>query len=363
MEIDDSAFTDLKVYVNGFEIDQYSFVLVTTLGSPSTSEVVLRIPTSRVKYNDHVTVIQPLPDQERLQEGLDTGALIEDYEYTSVDYINQFGQTQTKYYFWVQDKGTKRNNRSLSPLESQRQLISIPTPYIFFQGIRRPARVFVDGNPVNLPLRFSQSVIKGLRGIVNADRRYVLRYTRDYTLRDTLDHGSSALQLKNKHTEWELIREEQPSKIRRALWDLVTECIIGEKLDGSIRIPSLTRELYDTKFQTDTQYGLGRDQAIANGELALDAILYYLTNPENDFRPIDINIFFQQFSFDTRDNIVAAMDRIYNAFAAIHVNKIFFSVLHDAAFSQKNNYIDIFKTSMIALHGVKPFQVGGLFDD
>jgi len=234
---------------------------------------------------------------------------------------------------------------------------------MFFQKVRQPTVVFVDGYPVALPLRMSQSIIRGLRGVVNEDRRYVLRYTRDYTLRDSLDRGTSGLQLKNKHTEWELIRQEQPSKIRRALWDRVTECIIGEKLDGSARVPSLSRELYDTKYQADTQYGLGREQAFANSDLALAAVVAYLINSENDFRPIDINVFFQDYSFDTPENIIAAMDRIYTAFAAIHVNKIFFSVLHDAGFSKKQKYAEIFKTSMIALHGVKPFQVGGLFDD
>ena len=351
----------VSAYANGLVVP--SSLSIVSYGSPTVHEYVLTFAADDVKRADHITVVQPVPSGDRLERGIGSGALSEQYEYTTTTYVDSFGVEQTKYFFWVEDKTTKRSYRTLSPAESERQIVSIPSPYIFFQKVRRPTVVFVDGYPITLPLRMSQSIIRGLRGIVNDDRRYVLRYTRDYTLRDSLDKGSSKLQLKNKHTEWELIREEQPSKIRRALWDKVTESIIGVKLDGTTRVPSLSRELYDTKYEADTQYGLGRDQAFANGTLAIAAVLAYLIDEENDFRPIDINVFFQDYSFDTPENIVAAMDRIYTAFAAIHVNKIFFSVLHDAAFSKKQKYAEIFKTSMIALHGVKPFQVGGLFDD
>ncbi len=56
------------------------------------------------------------------------------------------------------------------------------------------------------------------------------------------------------------------------------------------------------------------------------------------------------------------MNTIYNTFAFEHVNRIYFSVLFDA-FSLKDKYEDIFKTSMVALHGIRPFQVAGVFDD
>lgn len=451
---EDDAFK-IRVFVNGIETTNFQLDFNAELGSPSTYKFVLTLNSPEVKFQDHITVVRELPSDDRIQQGVASGALREEYEYTSVNYYDEFGRQQTKYYFWVQDKVTKRSSRTLSPVEAQRQFVSIPIPYLFFQRVRRPTQVFVDGIPQILPLRFSQTIIRGLRGIINANRRYVLRFTRDYTLRDSLEHttqrrplfratrivsisdggggynegdiltvvggyGTSAeltvtetseggtiteaiiskqgayvtaplttpatitdgdgsdavitleytsvispqlLQLKNKHAEWELIREEQPSKIRRELWDKITESIIGTTLSGNRRVPSLTRELYDIKYEADTQYGLGRDQSFANGGLALAAVLSYLTNPNNDFRPIDINAFFQDHSFDTIDNTINAMNRIYDAFAAIHVNKIFFSVLHNAAFSQKTKYADLFKTSMVALHGIKPLQVGGVFDD
>ena len=189
----------------------------------------------------------------------------------------------------------------------------------------------------------------------------MVRWTRDFTLRDQL--APDNLRKKNLHEQWEMIRQEMPYHIHRWLWDRVTEAIVGYKLtDTSVRVPSYQRELYDQEFETDTQYGLGDGQAFVNGQLALATILADLNNPDNDFAPIDINVFFEQNSFDTADNIIAAMNDIYNNFPFIHVNRMFFECLLDA-FSTKSKYEDIFKTSMIAVHGIRPFQVGGLFDD
>jgi hypothetical protein len=213
------------------------------------------------------------------------------------------------------------------------------------------------------PDRQTQAIIRGLRGLVTSNRRFTLRYTRDFTLRDNLDNGNTALDLKQTHQEWQLIREEQPFLIPRELWDRVTEAIVGFELDNTgTRVPSLERELYDTTYGTDTRFGLGDGQAFTDGATALQTILSDLQNPENDFPAVDINTFFATNSFDTDDNIIAAMATIYNTFTFTDVNRIWFSVLHDA-FSFKKEYPDIFKTSMVAIHGIRPFQVAGLFDD
>jgi hypothetical protein len=56
------------------------------------------------------------------------------------------------------------------------------------------------------------------------------------------------------------------------------------------------------------------------------------------------------------------MDNIYNTFTVQNVNRIYFSVLFDA-FTTKAKYPGIFKTSMVSLHGIRPFQSSGVFDD
>ena len=215
----------------------------------------------------------------------------------------------------------------------------------------------------NLPDRNVEAVIRGLRGIVTDNRRYTLRFLRDFTLRDNLETGTSSLNLKNAHQEWQLIREQQPFLITRPLWDRVTEAIVGFKLDSpGTRVPSLERELYDTTYGTDTRIGLRDNQSFTEGLTALQTILADLQNPENEFPAVDINAFFASNSFDTADNIIAAMDTIYSTFTFTDVNRMWFEVLHDA-FSFKQEYPDIFKTSMVAIHGIRPFQVAGLFDD
>lgn len=217
--------------------------------------------------------------------------------------------------------------------------------------------------PTPLPIRFVQAIVRGLRGVINDDDRYVIRWTRDFTLRDTLETGDSELQNKNLHQQWELLRREQPTVIPRRLWNKVTEAIVGFKLDDpTTRVPSFERELYDEENGTSTRIGLGTGQAFANGELALATILADLNNPDIDFAPVDINVFFQNHDFDTSENIIDAMDTIYNTFPFIHVNRMFFDVLLDGL-SEQAKYADVFKTSMIALHGIRPFQVAGIFDD
>jgi len=147
------------------------------------------------------------------------------------------------------------------------------------------------------------------------------------------------------------------------MWDKVTEAMVGYLLDDpSIRVPSFEYELYDEKYGTDTQYGLGNNQAFVDGNLAASSILAYLVDPNISFAPIDINTFFTNYNFDTNENIIEAMNAIYDTFAVQNINRMYFSVLYDA-FTTKTKYPGIFKTSMVSLHGIRPFQSSGVFDD
>lgn len=342
----------VNVYVNG-QI-RSSGVVVSPMGE---------VTVTNLNLVDRVCVELPVPtDEDYIANEIVAGNLLQEYEYTTVKYFDALGQERTKYYFWVVDK-TTRGNKTMPPSEAQDLLVEIPVPYMFFQGVEDSLQTTFGAVPVTLPVRFTKAVVHGLRGIVGDDLRYVLRWTRDFTLRDSLDDGSSALQKKNLHQQWELIRRDQPSHIPRWLWDKVTEAIVGHKLtDSSARVPSYERELYDEENGTDTQFGLRDGQAIADGTLALATILADLNNPNNDFAPVDINVFFDTYNFDTPEAIEEAMNVIYNTFVFSHVNRMFFDVLLDGL-SMAGKYEDIFKTSMVALHGIRPLQVGGAFDD
>jgi hypothetical protein len=217
-----------------------------------------------------------------------------------------------------------------------------------------------------LPKRFTQVIIRGLQGIVFDDSRYTVRFTRDFTLRDKIDVDNletSPLELNNLHEEWKIFRKEQSGKIDRWMWDKITESMVGYTLaDPTIRVPSFEYELYDEKYGTDTQYGLGTNQAFVDSTLAISSILAYLIDPTVSFTPIDINIFFTDYNFDTPEDIIEAMDVIYNTFTVTNINRMYFSVLNDA-FTTKAKYPGIFKTSMVSLHGIRPFQSSGVFDD
>ncbi|MGI0075809.1 MAG: hypothetical protein ACREAU_00190 [Nitrosopumilaceae archaeon] len=234
--------------------------------------------------------------------------------------------------------------------------------------IEETAQIIIDYthesvNKLFLPLRYIQVIVRGLRGVINDVNRYTLRFTRDYTLRDSLEHGETPLDLKNLHQEWELFRERQINHVRRELWDRITESIIGFKLaDNTVVVPAGNRTIYDQLNLTDTRFGLGPDQAFVDGPTALSTILSDLTNPDIQFYPIDIGVFFINHSFDTPENIIIAMNALYNTFSSEHINRIFFSVLHDA-FVTKARFAELFKTSMISVHGIRILETQSFSDD
>lgn len=290
----------------------------------------------------------------------------EDYNYSQTTRIDEFDNQVPVYYFWVENK-TVRENNNISMRQAVADLKNIPTPYVILDKL-------LD-ETATLPRRYTQLIVRGLAGVVDDEDRYVLRFTKDFSLRDKLHTrnytsdlpnnfaqvGTQPVGVKTLHTEWALIREKQLSPIPRELWDKITESIIARKLeDPSSRVPSLARELYDLSHGTDTRYGLGEDQAFVDGSLAIATILHDLQDPTNDFSPININSFFASHDFDTEQGIVKAMDDIYESFPADAVNRIFFKVLLDAL-TTKQDYPDIFKTSWVALSGTQVLQTEALY--
>lgn len=448
---------EFDVVIEGFDNDDGTYTFTTT--AFADDEVADVYVSGKLVEQDHdfslsfdvtveatvfdrVSIRKHIPsDPEVIADGVDIGIYSEEYQYVQIDKRDEFGNEFNEYFFWVQHKGTKATSKGRT--DNLRNVVTnlknIPVPYMFFQELKPPTSVEIEGNQllsrieqhtttngqtsivtelpiapnttvvvvvdgipiptsdityvdgervvtftnhaqpgdqlmevvytglydetVHLPSRHVQMVSRGLRGIVDADRRYVLQYTRDFTLRDDLNTGKTPLEKKNLHSEWEMFRQHQPYHVNRVLWDKITESIVGYQLaDETIRVPSFERELYDDKYDTSTQYGIGDGQAFVNGGMAQASVLADLENPDNNFQPIDINVFFSRHSFDTVEGVVAAMDTIYNTYSHVHVNRIFFSVLQDAMSSQAQ-YADIMKTSMVSLHGIRPFQLAGIFDD
>lgn len=302
-----------------------------------------------------------------------------DYEYTQRQQFTDSAQIQTTYYFWVEDTLSRdiSDSASLSTFEISQQLRNIPSPYFVTQypkdddlivakygyGVSPVSPEFgasSDERYLTLPVLYRQAILRGAASFIRDDDRYIWRFTRDLSLRDSLKGG---LQLKNKHQEWFLFRQEQPSTIPSSLWIRLVESLVGYKLDNpAIRVPALERELFDAANNTDTRYGLGPNQAFVNKEYALRSIIAYLEDNTNDFSPVNIDDFFTRNNFDTPAAIITAMNEIFTTFTTTHINRIWFETLHDA-FSTRSKYKEIMKTSWVALHGIRVLEVGGLFDD
>ncbi len=372
----------IDVYINGvaatgftgspqFSTTVSAAGLVTISGTNPQDFITLR------KNKHIITDTEADFDPDVFDDGSNLIQFKSDHNFSTTFKVNNLDVQVPVYYFWVENK-TVREGDNITMRQAVSDLETIPTPYMIIDNLL--PELFGSpnvGSPlfVDAPRRYTQLILRGLAGIVDDVDRYVLRFTRDFTLRDSLNTrnyttdlttdflrvGAEPLDLKSHHTEWTLIREKQSSNIPRVLWDKITESMIASKLtDPTSRVPSLSRELYDVNFGTDTRYGLGDEQAFVDGVLARATLIDDLLDADNDFSPIDINTFFAAHDFDTNAGLVVVMNDIYNTFSFTSVNRIFFKILLDA-FTTKQKYADIFKTSWVALSGIQVFQTEELF--
>ena len=347
--IDISLMTDVRtddnieLYING--------TLITSFLYTATFDVATVYPT--IHDYDYITCVRQIPtDADVIAALVESGDYKYEYQYTLVETLDSFNNTVSTYFFWVENKIT-RTNHTMSSKQISEELDVCSVPYVVFDSFLPAAG--------NLPIRNNRIVVCGMQGTIRDNNRYVMRFVRDYTLRDSLTAQSDIKT--TVHEEWKMFRREQLSSIDRWMWDKITESMIGYKLNNvTVRVPSYERELYDTQYGTDTQYGLGDGQSFTNGELAKLTIMAYLEDPSVDFYPLDVGVFLDTYNMDTPENVIAFMNALYTTFSYTHVNRIYFSVLNDAL-SCKRKYSGLMKTSMVALHGVKPFLVGGIFDD
>jgi hypothetical protein len=363
----DTTVGDLiNVYVNGFFVEQVvvrDVVDRTTVPNDIFKEVTIE---TQLNPQDTVRLIKPLPTvstDAAFVIATSTSTTIQyqtDYPYTAINTVDNFGNVvSTKYYFWVRGKLSPSTGHDLSISDAAAQLAILPSPYVFFQDFQSlpgPEALEDDLNtePGFLdvtPGYYSQIIIKGVgNNIIQSNDRYSVRFTKDFTLRDSLE---GSISLKNKHEEWELIRQQQSEIIPLVLWNRVTESIAGFLLsDPTTPVPSLNRVFYDQQFGTSTQWGLGDQQSFVSAVLAVNTIINEINDTRFDLSPIDRDVFFATYSFDTPTDSIAAMNAIYNTFPPLVVNRIWFSVLMDALTLQ-SQMTDLFKTSYLALQGVR----------
>jgi hypothetical protein len=362
---------EFEIYVNG------RYAMNANLSAYKLLDFVNGVvptQTVRPKEADYIHLIQraPVPTQEEVEQGL--------YKYdTPYSVVERFdkirNETYNLYYFWVADKNeeipvTGDSFTTLS--EAERNLVNNPNPYMILSGLRPGdagygvvyGTVF-DEDDYKLPLRYTQIIVRGLRGKVKDEERYALRLAKDLTLRDELPSGDgleSFVHNKNRHVEWKLIREKQIYKIDRFLWDRLVEAAIGNRVtdgkpDYTVELPSLNRIVYDNAYDSDSRFGLGEEQVFCDRETAINTILGVLSDPAQVFTRVEISEFLAKYDFNYKSDIVAALAEIYNVFTVEEINKIFFAVLHDAM-TLKRQSPDIFKTSWVALQVAQGIQSG-----
>lgn len=394
----------VDVYVNG-----------SIQAREQTIDVNGNITVENAREQDQITLLIPLPTPEYLAEKIEQGIITIVNEFVYEANYDQNGNLIPKYYFWVTGRVSTQptNNHLLSPYQTQQQLVTIPAPYVLFEQPAQEDLLSINNQTFAFPKRMKGAVIHGLRGRINEDMRYILRFTRDFTLRDLLlpqpeyiaqfctdllcspevcvpgysddeydvcnysypDSGDSiqtvacpprginraspgeiVLRDKDYHEEWILLREKQVSTVPRWLWNKVIEAIVGYHLyDSTQRVPSYDKQLYDEQYGTATRFGFGEQQALVDGQLAYQLILQDLQDPNNDFTPINLRDFFDEYSFDTPENIIESMNAMYNTFAQTHINRMFFKVVH-TMLALKRKYSGIFKTSFISVHMKQQLQ-------
>jgi hypothetical protein len=364
----------VQIYRNGV------FDLSLDLGVYTISDYVdlnVSIPnqTSKPYPSDYISIIQQpyQPTAADLQNNL----YKIDTNYSVVSEINPLDGNSIDYYFyWVSGRTdieyNKIKNDTLTLASCANSMLCQSSPYMIIGGIRYSndfgfgilfGNTF-DEAPYDLPVRYTQMVLRGLNSIVSQNNRYTIRIINDYTLRGSLATNigelnfsspgePTPLSLNNVHTEWTLFREHQFSPIDRYLWDAITSSMIGYVVtngapDLSSSIPSQNRILYDSLNNATTSYGLEEGQIFMDSASALNIITSILNDPTQVYANIDINQFLLSNNFDSLNNIVNTMNAIYTSFAATNINYMFFQCLYHAmSLNLKNK--EIFKTSWVAL--------------
>lgn len=360
----------IKVFINKKKVDEAHWYTVAHSVLPRTT--VVKFDSSvKLKNGDLIEIIVDAykPTQEEASFDPDNNQdkddpmklyqFKEDYPHTKRDQYTDYGYKGTpKYYFWVTDAKSKMPGKKLSTSVITNLLTVNTDPFSVIQGLKY-------FNPIDeRPNRYSLLSVKNLNSIVGASNTYKLRFTTDFSLRDK----NTSLDLKNVHTEWIKIREQQSAKIPRTLWDSIINSMCGRSAIGE-QLPSYRRELYDRIHGTSYRYGFSPDQALGEADVITDTVRYTILNTKlhkyistSEFIPDSIN--FASFGNDSTgstysiskldyylsssDEIRKLMENIWTHASSKQINEIFFAVLNDALTYNKDMK-DIFKTSIVSM--------------
>jgi hypothetical protein len=273
---------------------------------------------------------------------------------------NEFGRvSKTRYYFWVKNKETPSAGKSLSVKLTAQQLKSHPGPYAVPQVLKRFNQL--DGRPN----RYSLLSVSGLTRFVRKNDSYKLRITENGSMRD----DDNDIALRTTHSEWKLIRRNQPTKIPKELWDKLVDTLCGETATGQT-LPFASYAEYDSRNGTTSRIGLKQGQVLADLSQAVATVKGTLLNTQvvaydeatGSFTPAPVQfVGYDITALDTYLETPAStrefMATLWNKAAARNLNELFFAVLDDSL-AASYELADIMKTSFVTLDEVRTVVVG-----
>ena len=275
-----------------------------------------------------------------------------DFEYVSLPIRDLEGSIiSTDYYFWVKNKTTTAHKKKASIQAIAQELREGPQNFITFQNL-------IPASQTQGP-RYDAITFSGLNFLVTKENTYKLRFTRNFTLRD----DPQGLDLKDTHTEWTLLRENQKMRIPEKLWQKLTDSVVGFD-EANNPIPSVRRELYDERNGTSIRYGFGVEQSLAPLNLLRNSIKYIIQNTKLviDVDGVNMSDYITFLDLDDPDAWFSTpqaaretMSLIWAEASIQQVNEIFFACMNEIL-ACNYELTDIFKTSRLSAHSIKVVQ-------
>jgi len=353
-----SSGDSLNVYVNG------EFLRSIEYDNASALEVMIDndITSGDIQQKDMLTLVRE--PHEPTQEELENEEYVIIYPHTKVKSFNTNSlEEEYIYFYWVSDMRSEKllQNTSLTLFDAERAYKSMSEPFAIIHGFRNEGTGYgvlfgstYDPEDNTLPTRFSACTIKGLNRTVKDDNNYILRLTKDYTLRDRLNKKD--LKLSNKHWSWKLTRRKQSGKIDLLLWKKVIEAATEKTvinndfdLDTESSLPSESRIRFDTLIEGATsRIGLYNGRVLMDKPEIMKLTMEVLLDPSRQWERVDIEEFIDSFDLDRIEGIRDFYKSIYEIFSAVEVNDIFFELL-ERSVSLNQKHPDIFKTSWVSV--------------
>lgn len=344
--------TRLAVYVNGiaqlkasYSVSGQTVTVKNVVPGGHVTVIIRKYEPSAEELAFDPTVKEDLTFQQQYKR---------DYEYVSLPVRDVDGAiTSTTYFFWVKNKSTVANGKTLSVQAITQELKSGPSNFLTFQN-------FIGDGLTSSPYGYDAITISGLNYVVTKDDTFKLRFTRNFTLRDDPIDDSDRNGLKDTHTEWSLMRPGQKTRIPETLWMKLTDSVAGQDAAGNA-VPALRRVLYDERNGTKTQFGFTSEQTLAPADFLRSTISYTILNtslvdtsgssPVPDYISF-LNLDDSESWFSDAAASRQTMTDIWNKAKVEQINEIFFSALNEML-ACNYELTDIFKTSRLSAYSIK----------